>query len=67
MRLGRGLSFSWKRASGLTGFRQRLSRRVGVPLSRQGFERKIGREVISGAGCLLPLLGAIFVALWVLL
>lgn len=67
MRLGPGLSFSWKRAIGLTAARQRLSRSIGIPLSRQGMERKLGRAIFKGVGCLLPILVFILVALWVLL
>jgi hypothetical protein len=46
-----GLSFSWKRASGLSAAKGRLSRQLGVPLTRQGRQRKIGRA----AGCCVPL------------
>lgn len=67
MRLGPGLSFSWKRAVGLTAARQRLSRRIGIPTTRQGMERRVGRAVFKSAGCLLPILVLILVALWVLL
>ena len=38
-----GFSFSWRRASGLSGAKGRLSRKIGVPLTRSGRERKIGR------------------------
>lgn len=46
MRLLPGLSFSWKRALGFTGARLRVSRRLGVPTSRSGLERRIGRSVL---------------------
>lgn len=49
-----GLSFSWKRALGISGAKARLSRQIGIPLTRSGMERKIGRGVIS---LLLGLLG----------
>lgn len=52
MRLGRGLSFSPRRALGLTGARLRLSRRLGVPTTRYGMQRRIG----AATGCLIPLL-----------
>ena len=38
-----GLSFSWKRALGLTAARQRIARRTGIPTTKAGIERKIGR------------------------
>jgi hypothetical protein len=45
-----GFSFSWKRAIGLSAAKARLSRKIGIPLTRSGRQRKIGRMV----GCLLP-------------
>ncbi len=43
--------FSWKRALGVTRQKQRISRAMGVPLTRSGRQRKIGRAV-TGGGCL---------------
>ena len=37
-----GLSFSWKRALGITKVKQNISRTTGVPMSKVGIERKIG-------------------------
>jgi hypothetical protein len=48
-----GFSFSWKRASGLSGAKASLSRKIGIPLTRGGMERKIGRAVMGG-GCCIP-------------
>ena len=42
-----GLSFSWKRALGITKLKQRISRTTGIPMSKAGIERKIGREIIK--------------------
>lgn len=42
-----GLSFSWSRALGLASAKWNLSRQIGVPLTRGGRQRKIGRY----AGC----------------
>jgi hypothetical protein len=42
-----GFSFSWKRAVGISGAKNRISRKIGIPLTRQGRQRKIGRA----AGC----------------
>lgn len=48
--------FSWKRLSGISAAKSRLSRRTGIPLTRSGRQRKLGRLVSGGrAGCLLPL------------
>ena len=38
-----GFSFSWKRASGLSAAKGRISRAIGIPLTRSGRERKLGR------------------------
>lgn len=46
-----GLSFSWRRALGISQAQARLSRQIGVPLSRSGRQRKAGRM----AGCCIPL------------
>jgi len=40
-----GLSFSWRRALGVSQAQARLSRQIGIPLSRSGRQRKIGRSV----------------------
>jgi len=42
-----GLSFSWKRALGITGAKQRLARRTGIPTTKQGMQRKVGASVLS--------------------
>ncbi|MBO5271746.1 MAG: hypothetical protein J6B30_02855 [Muribaculaceae bacterium] len=42
-----GLSFSWKRALGITSAKQRMSRATGIPLSRQGRERKLGSIILK--------------------
>jgi hypothetical protein len=43
-----GFSFSWKRALGISGAKHRISRGIGIPLTRSGRQRKIGRAVTSG-------------------
>jgi hypothetical protein len=47
MRLGPGLSFSWRRASGLSALKGRVSRRIGIPLTASGRERKLGRLLLG--------------------
>lgn len=42
-----GLSFSWKRAVGLTAAKQKFARKTGIPTSRSGLERKVGAAVIG--------------------
>lgn len=47
MRLLPGLTFSWRRAIGLSALKGQLSRRLGVPLTASGREKKIGRFVLD--------------------
>lgn len=42
-----GLSFSWKRALGITQAKQQISRKTGIPLTKNGFERKVGNFIIK--------------------
>ena len=42
-----GLTFSWKRAIGITKIKQRISKAVGIPMSKNGLERKIGSGIIK--------------------
>jgi hypothetical protein len=44
-----GLSFSWKRAIGLSSAKGKLSRKIGIPLTRSGRQRKTGKMM----GCLV--------------
>ncbi len=37
-----GLSFSLKRAVGISGLKTKVARAVGIPTTKQGLERKIG-------------------------
>jgi len=42
-----GFSFSWKRLIGFTAFRQGIARGIGVPTTKQGFQRKVGSMLIN--------------------
>lgn len=42
-----GLSFSLKRAVGITAVKQKVARKTGIPTTKQGLERKIGKAVLS--------------------
>lgn len=48
-----GTSFSPRRALGVDVLKRNIARATGVPLTKQGLERKIGRALIKGAGKLL--------------
>ena len=42
-----GLSFSLKRALGITQAKQKLARETGIPTSKAGLERKIGNILLK--------------------
>lgn len=48
-----GLTFSIKRALGITKLKQQIARETGIPMSKQGVERKVGRTVLCGLSSLL--------------
>ena len=50
--------FSWKRALGISAAKARLSRRIGIPLTKSGRQRKLG-ALVSGGGCLVVVVCAI--------
>jgi len=58
-----GLSFSWKRALGITSAKRKIARATGIPTSRQGRQAKIGRMT----GCLIPTLIALSVPILILI
>ena len=42
-----GFSFSWKRALGITGAKQKFARETGIPTTKSGVERKIGGVLLK--------------------
>ena len=42
-----GLSFSWKRALGISQAKQKIAKETGIPTSRAGIERKIGSSILK--------------------
>lgn len=42
-----GLSFSWKRALGVSKAKQQFARQTGIPTSKVGLERKVGSFIIK--------------------
>ena len=54
--------FSWKRFVGISAAKSRISRSIGIPLTKSGRERKIGR-MVTGGGCLVVVVaGALLTA-----
>lgn len=46
-----GFSFSWRRALGISAAKAKISRRIGIPLTRSGRQKKLGRAM----GCCVVL------------
>ncbi len=42
-----GVSFSWKRALGITQAKQKFARQTGIPTSKAGLERKLGKALLK--------------------
>lgn len=42
-----GLSFSWKRALGITEAKRKIAKETGIPTSKAGIERKIGHTILK--------------------
>ncbi len=42
-----GLSFSLKRAVGISAVKQKISKKTGIPTTKQGLERKIGGTIVK--------------------
>lgn len=57
--------FSWRRALGITKAKRKISRATGIPLTKAGRHRKIGKA-ITGGGCLLYVIYVVIIALFVL-
>ena len=50
-----GLSFSAKRAFGVTKAKRKIAKATGIPTTKSGRQRKLGR-MITGGCCLIPVL-----------
>lgn len=44
----KGLTFSLKRAIGISGLKSKLAHKVGIPTTKLGLERKIGGAILKG-------------------
>jgi hypothetical protein len=42
-----GLSFSLKRAVGVSAVKQKIAKKTGIPTTKQGLERKIGGTIVK--------------------
>jgi len=51
--------FSWNRLLGISAAKARISRQIGIPLTRSGRQRKLGRAM----GCMTLLVGGLVIIL----
>lgn len=42
-----GVSFSWKHVIGITQAKQKFARQTGIPTSKAGLERKLGKALLK--------------------
>ena len=59
--------FSWKRFFGITKVKSSISRKIGIPLTKAGRQRKIGSMVIGGGCVVYFFVPAVVVGVWLLL
>ncbi len=43
----KGLTFSLKRAIGVSGLKTKVARKIGVPTTKMGLQRKIGQAILD--------------------
>ncbi len=55
-----GFSFSYKRALGISAAKGKLSRAIGIPLTKQGRQRKFGQAMGCSFVFLMFVVGSIF-------
>jgi hypothetical protein len=49
--------FSWKKLSGYSGAKSKVSRKIGIPLTKSGRNQKVGKIVTKGClGMLVALI-----------
>ena len=52
--------FSWKRAVGITRIKSKISRSIGIPLTKSGRQRKLGKAV---GGCMVFLIACVTIGI----
>lgn len=60
-----GLSFSWKRALGITSAKRKIAKITGIPTTKSGRQRKLGRMLTGG--CLLPIIFSLLAIIMILM
>ncbi len=46
--------FSWNRLLGISQAKSKISRSIGIPLTKSGRQRKIGK-IVTGGGCMVSI------------
>lgn len=59
-----GLSFSAKKAFGVTKAKRKIAKATGIPTTKSGRQRKIGKAVTGGC-CLIPVLATCLILILV--
>jgi hypothetical protein len=62
-----GVSFSWKRALGITQAKQKFARKTGIPTSKAGLQRKVGKMAMGGCATQLLIIGLCITAIIMIL
>jgi hypothetical protein len=47
--------FSWRKLLGISAAKAKISRSIGIPLTKSGRQQKVGR-IVMGKGCLVSIL-----------
>lgn len=58
--------FSWKRATGITRVKSKISRSTGIPLTKSGRQRKVGK-MMTGGCCCIPFILMVSIPAFVIL
>ena len=61
-----GVTFSAKRALGVTKARRYVARKTGIPTTKAGIQRKVGR-VAMGGGCLVQIIGVLLIVVLIVI
>jgi len=60
-----GLSFSWKRALGITSTKRKIAKITGIPTTKSGRKRKLGRMLTGG--CLIPTVFCLLIIIMIII
>lgn len=55
-----GVSFSAKRATGITNAKRKVAKATGIPTTKSGRQRKVGKAA-TGGGCLIPIISILII------